>query len=1290
MQLNNSNNSYSGGTVVGTTAAAVLKAGAANVLGTGSFNIGSGTFDLNGFSQTVSNTQGASNATITNSSGTAVLLTDTLNYGVTFNGNITGNLALSVTGGGGQYLTGDNTYTGNTTVSDADLDVNSNGTLANSPNLFVSGGGYLVWDDTIGNSTGVAHFLPTANLTLDGGSYDAVSSANSSNATLGVLTLAGGSSTITTGAGGNTTLNLKFSSLTRSAGATLDIFGFSLGTNTHIKFTTAPALQNGILPYVTINEADFATAGNGTDLVAFSGYVTTGNQAGWNATSNVKLTNVGNITIGSNVAHNTINSLILVGSNGTATIVNLNNNTLAIGNGTGQGGVLFAGNSSDTFSNGTLAFGSSEGIFQLDNSVLNNGVSANVTGLGGLTVGGCGTAGALVLSGTNTYSGNTASTAGILSIGSDANLGAVPGAATAGSLVLDGGTLQATANFTLNGNRGIALGPTIGAGYGTIDVTANKTLTLAGPLTSNTNGNGGLVKIDSGNLTLSAAGTYNGNTILSNGTLKDGILNATPTGTILIVNSPGVFDLNGFNQTVAGLVGAGNVTDTGANAALTLNDAGFTIYSGALNGNLALVLNGPGVQVLSGTAGSYAGTFNGNTTTVNGGTLQLGVANPVNAANFAVFNSGVVDLKGFGLTVNEVGGNGTLTNTAAAATLTFNNGAPHTTTANLTGNLGLTVNGQGETLSGNNSYTGNTLLTNGTLILASANALPSTTALVFGTTSTGTGLTLSGFDATIGSLQGGNATTGSISLGSNNLTVGTNNLTTTYSGNISGSGNLTKVGTGTLILTGNNTSSGGTTLSGGTLQIGNGGSGSLGSGNISDNAALVYDLSSNVTVASFIMGSGSLTQAGTGILTLTAANTYSGITTVSAGTLSISSDANLGTAPASATPAFLVLNGGTLQTTATFTLNANRGIALGPTSGSGSGTFDVTANQTLTVAGNVTNNGCGTGTLVKVDSGTLFLSGVNTYSGGTTISGGTVQGNVPGSNFTINGNYDLNGSNLTVLNLNGNGTITNSNATAAVLTDQTTNSQTFSGNLTGNLGLVETGNGILILTGNNTYSAGTTLSGGTLQIGSGGSSGSLGSGNISDNTALVYNLSSNVTVSNFIMGSGSLTQAGTGIVTLTAANTYSGSTTVNAGTLSISSDANLGTAPATATPAFLVLNGGTLQTTATFTLNANRGIALGPTSGSGSGTFDVTANQTLTVAGNVANNGSGTGSPGQGGQRHPDPRWHQHLLGGHHHQRRHAARQPARRQLHDQRQLRPQRLQPDRAESQRQRHHHQQ
>ena len=159
-----------------------------------------------------------------------------------------------------------------------------------------------------------------------------------------------------------------------------------------------------------------------------------------------------------------------------------------------------------------------------------------------------------------------------------------------------------------------------------------------------------------------------------------------------------------------------------------------------------------------------------------------------------------------------------------------------------------------------------------------------------------------------------------------------------------------------------------------------------------------FDVASGTTLTynGIVAGPGGLTKIDSGTLVLGGVNTYSGTTTISTGTLSISADSNLGTAPASATPGSLAINGGTLATTAGFTLNANRGISLG----SSGGTFDPSAGTTLTYNGIV----AGPGGLTKIDSGTLVLGGVNSYSGITTISAGKLSisadnnlGTAPGS-----------------------------------------------------------------------------------------------------------------------------------------------------------------------------------------------------------------------------------------------------------------------------------------------------
>ena len=122
--------------------------------------------------------------------------------------------------------------------------------------------------------------------------------------------------------------------------------------------------------------------------------------------------------------------------------------------------------------------------------------------------------------------------------------------------------------------------------------------------------------------------------------------------------------------------------------------------------------------------------------------------------------------------------------------------------------------------------------------------------------------------------------------------------------------------------------------------------------------------------------------------------------------------------------------------------------------------------------------------------------------------------------------------------------------------------------------------GTLILAGNNTYMGGTTISGGTLQLGNGGTGGSV-VGDIVDNASLVFNRSDAVTYGGIVSGSGSLAQSGTGLLTLLGTNTYTGGTFLNAGIIAVGSDQALGAAENGA----LTFNGGTLRFGAMFDLS---------------------------------------------------------------------------------------------------------
>lgn len=145
----------------------------------------------------------------------------------------------------------------------------------------------------------------------------------------------------------------------------------------------------------------------------------------------------------------------------------------------------------------------------------------------------------------------------------------------------------------------------------------------------------------------------------------------------------------------------------------------------------------------------------------------------------------------------------------------------------------------------------------------------------------------------------------------------------------------------------------------------------------------------SLTLSGAISGSGArLTKTGSGLLTLGAVNSFNGGVTIGGGTLSISAEGQLGQAPGAATAGHLVIDGGALRITANTTLNANRGIALGSSSGGG-GTLD-TGGVTLNYNGILTNNG-GTNSLTKTGLGTLVLGGVSTYTGATTVNQGTLR-----------------------------------------------------------------------------------------------------------------------------------------------------------------------------------------------------------------------------------------------------------------------------------------------------------
>lgn len=443
----------------------------------------------------------------------------------------------------------------------------------------------------------------------------------------------------------------------------------------------------------------------------------------------------------------------------------------------------------------------------------------------------------------------------------------------------------------------------------------------------------------------------------------------------------------------------GGAIDLGA-FALTVAGSSNTTAGGVISGTGALVKIGSGTLTLSGT-----NTYSGGTT-VNAGTLR-GSATSLQ---------------------------GNITNHAAVV---FDQAVLGTFGGVISGTGSLTKDGVGAlTLTNANTYTGATNLIGGTLALGAVNALSDTTAV---SVAAGATLQLAAADETVGSIAGA----GSIALGGHTLTTGGTGASTEFAGVISGAGGLVKTGTGTLTLSGANTYSGGATVNAGTLR----GSATSLTGNIVNDATVVFDQALSGTYAGMLSGTGSVTKEGAGTLTFASANTYTGATQITAGTLT------LGAANAlSDVTAVAIAAGATLQLAA-----ANE--TVGSIAGGGSidlGSYTLTAGGTgasTTFSGVI----AGSGGLVKTGSGTLTLSGGNTYTGGTTVSGGTLRG----TSTSLVGDIANDG---------------------AVVFDQS-GGGTYAGAISGTGTVAKEGAGTLTLTGASTHTGATTVSGGTLALG---------------------------------------------------------------------------------------------------------------------------------------------------------------------------------------------------------------
>ncbi len=392
---------------------------------------------------------------------------------------------------------------------------------------------------------------------------------------------------------------------------------------------------------------------------------------------------------------------------------------------------------------------------------------------------------------------------------------------------------------------------------------------------------------------IAAAQTNNLDQNITLGWLNIGDANASSSYT-LAPNGGTLTFANGTNNntglvqlaTSAGDTIAAPITISNNLIAVNNSTAHTLTFSGTISGTNNVTYVGPGSFTLA-----TNNTYTGNTL-ISGATVTL--ANFT--ANVSAFGSGNITLDQGTLNLNS-------DNNSPPApfsnTFYWNLVVPTNSTGTLNGDgrcfLNGTLTGGGTLnyyapyvrmeLDGNwSAFTGQINASGSDFRFNNANGLPQAALSLNGNNA----YALSG-SLTVGEISG----SASSYLTTTAWTVGGRNTDATFAGIISGN-SITKTGTGTWTLSGNNTYTGATTISGGALQIGAGGNtGTLGTANVTDNAALIFNRFDNVVCSNLISGTGSLTQAGNGALILNAANTYSGATFISAGTLALTNSSSI-------------------------------------------------------------------------------------------------------------------------------------------------------------------------------------------------------------------------------------------------------------------------------------------------------------------------------------------------------------------------------------------------------------
>ena len=1175
-------------------------------------------------------------------------------------GDITGNGSLTKSNSGTLTLLGTNTYSGGTTITAGTLQIGNAGTSGSlSGNVNISSDGTLTFNRS--DIVNVANALDGAGtirqegigtLTLSGTNsnsgtitasagvlkFDGATAFSSSTALLSAssatISLADGTARTSTLTSGN--LSLASATFVFDIGSTSDSLSLGgaatlSGTNiVQLNFLTPAeagswtliSAASGLAGTWSLDTGSFSQPGfsfslasNATTLTltasaSASDYYWKGGLSGnWsqtaNGTSNWASAIAGNVTLSSTPS---AASDVYFSANGAANLTttlgqDITINSLTISDPSGI--VIEAGNTLtfNATSASAISVTATSGTTTIHAALAGAAAGLNKTG-----------AGTLILSGSNSYGGGTALQGGTIQIASDASLGSTSSTLTINPGTGNTATLKSGAdNITLEAARGIV----ISSGTGRFD-TQNYDLTLDGMVS----GIGQLEKTGTGTLTLTATNTYTGATLVTAGTLATSGSNKISDSSVLTVANGATFALGGDDE-VASIAGAGSfVLNSGTLTSGAANTS--TTVSGAISGAGGLQKSGSGTLTLTGT-----NTYSGGTR-ISSGTLQVSAPAALSSASSLFSGNSFSDTStlemsaagSYAMNVLSVGGGMRFTATGGNSSITFSSA----TGSGITGAEATKMLSAGTNtsliLGGTFDIVGPTATLNRTLNLEGAGHFLFSGAIQNGAGSNGT---LKGAINKTGSgtltLNGANTFDGGLTLAAGVLNIG----------------HASALGTGTFVITGgtfDNTSGTALTIDSNNLQTWGGNFTFAGTNDLTmGTGAVTLSSSLSATVAAgslsvqgSISGIGNrLTKAGAGTLLLSGSNSFSGGITLNTGTLAINNAAALGNGT-------LILAGGTINNTSgsSITLSSNNAqtwsgdFSFAGTNDLdlGTGAVTLSASRIVTVsAGNLTVGGGISGSalsLTKTGSGTLVLGGANTYTGATNVNAGTLA---TGGADRIHNNSIITVASGATLALGGNETVGNINGAGSysigsytLTTGGLNGASSVSGVISGIGGsLVKVGTGALTLTGNNTFDGGTTITAGILHIGSGGTSGSL-AGEITNNATLIFNRSDSLTIAGAIGGNGSLVIQGTGgTLVLSAVNTYTGATTISAGTLQIDGPGQLGSG----TYASSITNNGTLHYSGASSQTLSGNI-------SGTGALTHSANSTLTLSGSNSFSGNTT------------------------------------------------------------------